>query len=108
MYHTYGMKNLSTASLYILRCTEEERHGYEIMQTITELSEGSVSVGPATLYTTLQRLLDQGLITQTREQVTHNGRVRRYYKITASGIRCLDSELEKLHHLLILKPRESK
>jgi PadR family transcriptional regulator, regulatory protein PadR len=90
------MKPLTTPSLYLLLCLGgEERHGYELMKMAAEVSDGSVSFGPATLYTTLQRLIEDGLIEATREE-TVNGRQRRYYKITGAGAKRLNEEGERM------------
>lgn len=70
--------------LVLLAVTDEERHGYGIIGEVERLSGGSVHLGPGTLYGALDRLSEQGLVKPTRSEVV-NGRLRRYYAITAEG-----------------------
>lgn len=56
---------LTLAAFFVLfALAEGERHGYRIMQDVRELSAGSVSMEPATLYTTIQRLVDRGFVVE--------------------------------------------
>ena len=74
----------NTAFLILAAVADVERHGYGIIQEVRELSHGSVDLGAGTLYGSLERLSDHGLITATREAVV-DGRLRRYYRITEIG-----------------------
>jgi DNA-binding PadR family transcriptional regulator len=47
---------LPTASFFVLFALAEKKHGYRIMRDIREFSDGTFSVGPATLYTTIKKL----------------------------------------------------
>ena len=76
-----------------------EKHGYAIMQEARKLSDGSFRMGPATLYTTLQRLLDLDLIVEVAGAKDSDGR-RRNYRLTRAGRALLDAELERLDTLL--------
>jgi DNA-binding PadR family transcriptional regulator len=69
-----------------------EKHGYAIMQEVAVLSDRKLRLGPATLYTTIQRLVDQLLIEETD---TDAGGRRRYYRLTQSGQQLLTAELER-------------
>jgi DNA-binding PadR family transcriptional regulator len=91
---------LPTASFFVLfALAEEEKHGYRIMQDIRKLSEGTFSVGPATLYNTIKKLTDQGLITET----LHSGdERRRTYALTSIGKRLLGAEFQRQQALLDL------
>jgi DNA-binding PadR family transcriptional regulator len=74
------------------------RHGYAIAQEVEELSEGRLVMGPGTLYGSLQRMTDLGLIEETAnpgEEGLHAQR-RRYYRITALGGAALRTESERL------------
>ena len=54
-------KSLPAASLHVvLALLGGEKHGYALMQDVEELSDGSVKMGPGTLYGTLNRLVDDG------------------------------------------------
>ena len=86
----------------LLALAEGERHGYAIMQGVASLSDNRVRMGPGTLYTTIQRLLDQLLIEETQgtgEPADHESR-RRYYKLTRTGKSLLASEIDRMESLL--------
>lgn len=92
------MLPLPTASFFVLfALADEDKHGYRIMQEIGVLSGGSVAVGPATLYTTIKKLSDQGLITETTEWAEDR---RRIYTLTASGRRLLGAEFRRQEQVL--------
>ena len=78
---------------------EGEAHGYRIMQQVAVLSDGKVRMGPATLYTAIQRLVDQQLIEETEKDA---GGRRRYYRLTHSGHTLLRAELERQAKVLQL------
>ena len=89
---------LPTASFFVLfALAEEEKHGYRIMQDIRELSEGTFSVGPATLYTTIKKLSEQGLISETSSSIDDR---RRTYALTSMGKRLLGAEFHRQQALL--------
>jgi DNA-binding PadR family transcriptional regulator len=74
------------------------KHGYAIMRETQKLSDGSFRMGPATLYTTLQRLLDLDLVAETAGDETDSR--RRNYRLTKSGRALLDAELWRVEALL--------
>ena len=77
---------LPTASFFVLfALAEGEKHGYRIMQDIRELSGSTFSAGPATLYTTIKKLSDQGMISETSEFSEDR---RRTYALTPPGDVC--------------------
>jgi DNA-binding PadR family transcriptional regulator len=85
---------LTSAVFFILfALAEGERHGYAIMQQVAVLSDGKVRMGPGTLYTTLQRLLELSLIEETD---TDAGSRRRYYRLTRTGKLILKAELVRM------------
>src|SRR5882672_5032121 len=91
---------LPTASFFVLfALAEEAKHGYRVMQDIRGLSEGTFSVGPATLYTTIKKLSDQGLISETSDATEDR---RRTYALTAAGRRLLGAEFRRQQALLDL------
>lgn len=71
------------------------RHGYGIQRDVTDLSDGRVELRAGTLYGSLDRLVDEGLIAPDREEI-EQGRLRRYYRLTAEGRRVLTAEVERL------------
>jgi DNA-binding PadR family transcriptional regulator len=76
-----------------------EKHGYAIMQEARKLSDGSFRMGPATLYTTVQRLLDLDLIEEAAANDDQDSR-RRNYRLTKNGRALLHAELERVEVLL--------
>src|SRR5947209_15189160 len=75
-----------------------EKHGYAIMQEVRSLSDGRFRMGPATLYTTLQRLLDLDLIVEVAN--SSGDARRRTYALTKSGRALLNGELARFEALL--------
>lgn len=63
---------------------EGPRHGYGIVRDVDELSEGRVDLKVGSLYGLLDRLVTDGLVERDREEV-HQGRLRRYYRLTEQG-----------------------
>ncbi len=85
---------LTPAVFFILfALAEGERHGYAIMQQVGILSDGKFRMGPGTLYTTIQRLLELSLIEETDTDAS--GR-RRYYRLTRTGKLILKAELARM------------
>lgn len=69
------------------------RHGYGIVGEVAELSQGRVRLKIGSLYGVLERLTAEGLIEPDREEA-HNGRLRRYYRLTQVGQAALVEEAE--------------
>jgi transcriptional regulator len=81
-----------SADLLILALVEERpRHGYEIGRLIVERSRGALTYHIASLYPTLYRLEDAGLV-EGRWVEKAGQRRRRYYRITPAGRARLASE----------------
>lgn len=79
-----------------------EQHGYGIMQEVLERSDGKVRLWPATLYGSLKRLIQNGLIAESGERPApeFDDARRRYYKLTPLGQKVLDLESERLRDLV--------
>ena len=71
------------------------QHGYGIIADVTDISSGRVQLRPGTLYTALDRLRGDGLITVDREEIVEN-RLRRYYRLTPEGRGRLADEAARL------------
>jgi PadR family transcriptional regulator PadR len=69
------------------------RHGYGIVGEVAELSQGRVKLKIGSLYGVLERLDAEGLIELDREEA-HDGRLRRYYRLTRDGRGALAEEAE--------------
>lgn len=95
-------KPLPSASLHIvLALLDGELHGYALMGRVSELSDGAVRMGPGTLYGTLNRLVNDGLIEETTARVARDdSERRRYYQLTASGRAVAVEELVRLRGLV--------
>jgi PadR family transcriptional regulator, regulatory protein PadR len=85
------LKRGSTELLILSLLEERERHGYDIARLIDERSHGAISFHVASLYPTLYRLEDRGLI-DGRWVEKAGQRRRRYYKLTAAGRKVLASQ----------------
>jgi len=93
---------LPAASLHIvLALLDGELHGYALMRRVGELSDGAVKMGPGTLYGTLNRLVDDGLIIETTDRVSQtDAERRRYYTLTPVGRSVALAELARLQTLV--------
>ena len=89
--------------LYILiSLAGGEKHGYSIMQDVLERSGGKVRLWPATLYGSLKRLIESGLIVESGERPApeFDDARRRYYRLTPLGQQVLDLESQRLQDLV--------
>jgi DNA-binding PadR family transcriptional regulator len=86
----------------LLSLANEEQHGYGIMQEVLERTSGRIRLWPATLYGTLERLLEAGLIAEVKRRPSTDGEDarRRYYRLTALGRRVLAAESMRLEDLV--------
>lgn len=94
---------LSTAAFHILLALSEgERHGYGIMQETARHSEGKIKLGPGTLYRTIRRLLEDGLIEEAEERPVPelDDERRHYYRLTPLGLRVARAEARRLAALV--------
>jgi DNA-binding PadR family transcriptional regulator len=87
------------AFLILFALASGEKHGYAIMREARALSDGGFEIGPATLYTTIRRLLDQGWIEEVNGPEGSDVR-RRYYGLTGTGNAALRAELDRMGSLV--------
>jgi PadR family transcriptional regulator PadR len=71
------------------------QHGYALLRQTKKLSEGRVVLQPGTLYSSLDRLKEEGLVSIVREEVV-DSRLRRYYELTDAGAEELATEVRRL------------
>jgi DNA-binding PadR family transcriptional regulator len=84
---------LNPTSFWILTALAgSRRHGYEILQETSSMSDGAVSLKVTTLYAALERLEREGLIRADGDEIV-NGRARRYYRLTDDGEQGLAREV---------------
>jgi DNA-binding MarR family transcriptional regulator len=81
----------------LLALGDGERHGYQIMRSVDERTEGALTLHAGTLYRALARLLESGLIAELQERPDpeHDDERRRYYRLTPFGIQVTRAEAEK-------------
>ncbi len=88
----------------LLSLADQEQHGYGIMQEVLERSGGKTRLWPATLYGTLKRLIEEGLIAESGERPApeFDDARRRYYQLTTLGRQVLAGESDRLEDLVRL------
>ena len=94
---------LSRVAVYILLAIgPEERHGYAIMQEVGRITVGAVKLGPGAIYTTIKRLLADGLIEEVDERPDPelDDQRRRYYRLTGLGRSVAAGEVRRLDALV--------
>ncbi|MFF4445213.1 PadR family transcriptional regulator [Streptomyces sp. NPDC001502] len=81
---------------YVLTApADEPRHGYGVVTEAAALSEGQVRLPIGTLYGVLDRLAAEGVIELDREEA-HQGRLRKYYRLTGTGEVALAAEARRM------------
>ena len=92
----------STAFHVLLAIGPEERHGYAIMREIERMTDGATKLGPGGIYTTIRRLLDDGLIEESDERPDPDldDQRRRYYRLTGTGRAAVGAEARRLETLV--------
>jgi DNA-binding PadR family transcriptional regulator len=92
----------------LLALLKEEAHGYAIMQAIEVLSEGAMRLGPGTLYTSIRKLLESGLIEELGERPADDDERRRYYRLTSAGREAVLAETRRLSQLVRFANRHAR
>ena len=96
---------LPAAAFHILMAVaDEDRHGYAIIQEVAARTGGEVRLSAGTLYRSVQRMLEQGLIEETdqRPAPEEDDERRRYYRITDFGSAVARAEARRLTELVRL------
>jgi DNA-binding PadR family transcriptional regulator len=94
---------LTPAVLHILLAlSTEERHGYGIMKQVERESGGKVKMGPGTLYGSIGRMMDAGLIRESDKRPDPDmvDERRIYYAITGAGRKALQAELDRYRNVV--------
>ncbi len=100
---------MTPAVLHILlSLAAEDRHGLGIAADVKAFSQGRLTLGPGTLYGTIKRLLDAGLIEDLGSPSPDEDPRRRFYRITPKGRRALELETEGLTSVLGVARRRLK
>jgi len=77
-------------------------HGYRIMQAVQRNSNGQVSMGPGTLYGSIKRIMEDGLIEESGERPDPDldDERRRYYRLTVLGRKMVTNEATRMEALV--------
>jgi DNA-binding PadR family transcriptional regulator len=86
----------------LVSLADRERHGYSVMQDVSERTDGALRLSPSSLYASIKRLLGQGLIEELDERPDpkHDDERRRYYRLSRLGRRVAMAEARRLERLL--------
>ena len=94
---------LPPATFHILMAlSQDDRHGYAIIQDVVASTGGELKLSAGTLYRSIQRMLEDGLIVETRDRPAPelDDERRRYYRITPFGTMVAKAEARRLTHLV--------
>ena len=88
----------SAAFQILLSLAGEDLHGYGIMRQVAEQTDGRMRLGPGTLYSSIQTLLEEKFIEEVglREDAKLGQDRRRYYRLTSAGRKLARSEADRL------------
>ncbi len=103
MANNRANKPLTPAVLHILLAlSKQDSHGYGIMKQVQSDSQGKVNMGPGTLYGSLGRMIEAGLICESNKKIDPemDDERRVYYKITRLGQKALAAELERYREVV--------
>jgi DNA-binding PadR family transcriptional regulator len=86
---------------------DEDRHGYAIIQDVAASTDGELKLSAGTLYRSIQRMLEQGLLLETKDRPApeQDDERRRYYRITPLGRTVAKAEAQRLMQLVRLARR---
>ena len=100
---------LTPAVLHILLAlSTRERHGYGIMKQVESDSQGKVNMGPGTLYGSIRRMIEAGLISESDKEIDPemDDERRVYYKITGLGQKALAAELQRYRQVVTVAKKK--
>ena len=98
-----GLLPLPPATFHILlSLSDEDRHGYAIIQEVEARTNGELTLSAGTLYRSIQRMLEQGLLVETRDRPApeEDDERRRYYRITPLGTAVAKAEARRMTQLV--------
>ena len=98
-----AMEPLTPAVFHtLLSLADGEKHGYGIMQEVAARTNNALIMGPGTLYGTLKRMLEAGLVEECGERPdpAMDDQRRRYYRLTRQGRRAARAEAQRLEALV--------
>jgi DNA-binding PadR family transcriptional regulator len=86
----------------LMALAHEELHGYAIILDVAARTNGTIRLSAGTLYRSIQRMLEQGLLAESRDRPApeHDDERRRYYRITPFGAEVARAETRRLTQLV--------
>jgi DNA-binding PadR family transcriptional regulator len=81
--------------LVLSALADAPRHGYGVMREVETMSGGRVTLRAGTLYAVLERLVNDGLVVESGQEIV-GGRLRRYYSLTDDGAALLQDEITRM------------
>jgi DNA-binding PadR family transcriptional regulator len=86
----------------LISLADRDRHGYSVMKDVLERTDGALRLSPSSLYASIRRLLDKGLIEELAERPDpdHDDERRRYYRLTKLGRAVATAEARRLERML--------
>jgi DNA-binding PadR family transcriptional regulator len=86
----------------LIAVADRDRHGYSIMQDVSARTGGKVRLSAGTLYSSIRRMLEQGLVEELADSPDpgSSDERRRYYRLTRFGRRVAAAEVERLKALM--------
>ena len=88
----------------LLALADEDRHGYGIMRQVEQQTDRRLRLGPGTLYGSVKRMLEQGLIIELRDKdrpdAQNDDERRRYYRLTPFGRKVVKAEAARLSEMV--------
>jgi DNA-binding PadR family transcriptional regulator len=86
----------------LVSLADRDRHGYAVMRDVLERTNGKLRLSPSSLYSSIRRLLENGLVEELAERPdpSHDDERRRYYRLTRLGRAVAKAEARRLERLL--------
>jgi len=86
----------------LISLADRDRHGYSVMKDVLERTDGALRFSPSSLYASIRRLLERGLIEELAERPDpdHDDERRRYYRLTKLGRAVATAEARRLERML--------
>jgi DNA-binding PadR family transcriptional regulator len=86
----------------LISLADRDRHGYSVMNDVLERTDGALRFSPSSLYASIRRLLERGLIEELAERPDpdHDDERRRYYRLTKLGRAVATAEARRLERML--------
>ena len=86
----------------LISLADRDRHGYSVMKDVLERTDGALRLSPSSLYASIRRLLEKGLIEELAERPDpdHDDERRRYYRLTKIGRAVATAEARRLERML--------